>query len=33
MAPIDPEVAGTLLGVLVGFADSERISVCPARRA
>lgn len=33
MAPIDPEVAGTLLGVLVGFADSERIPVCPARRA
>jgi hypothetical protein len=33
MAPIDPEVAGTLLGVLVGFADSERIPVCSARRA
>jgi hypothetical protein len=33
MAPIEPEVAGTLLGVLVGFADSERIPVCPARRA
>lgn len=33
MAPIDPEVAGTLLGVLVGFADVERIPVCPARRA
>jgi hypothetical protein len=33
MAPIDPEIAGTLLGVLVGFADSERIPVCPARRA
>lgn len=32
MAPIDPEVAGTLLGVLVGFADSERIPVCSARR-
>jgi hypothetical protein len=33
MAPLDPEVAGTLLGVLVGFAESERIPVCPARRA
>ena len=33
MAPIDPEIAGTLLGVLVGFADSDRIPVCPARRA
>ena len=33
MAPIDPEVAGTLLGVLVGFADSDRLPVCPARRA
>ena len=33
MAPIDPEIAGTLLGVLVGFADSSRIPVCPARRA
>jgi len=33
MAPIDPEVAGTLLGVLVGFADSDRIPVCPARGA
>jgi hypothetical protein len=32
MAPIDPEVAGTLLGVLVGFADSEEIPLCPARR-
>jgi hypothetical protein len=32
MAPIDPEVAGTLLGVLIGFADSERIPVCPANR-
>jgi hypothetical protein len=32
MSPIDPEVAGTLLGALVGFADSERIPVCPARR-
>jgi len=33
MAPIDPEIAGTLLGVLVGFADSAQIPVCPARRA
>jgi len=33
MAPLDPEVAGTLLGVLVGFADSEQIPVCPVRRA
>ena len=31
MAPIDPEVAGTLLGVLVGFADSSRMPICPAR--
>jgi hypothetical protein len=33
MAPLDPEVAGTLLGVLAGFADAEQIPVCPARRA
>jgi len=32
MAPIDPEVAGTLIGLLVGFADSDRLPVCPARR-
>lgn len=32
MAPIDPEVAGTLIGLLVGFADSERMPVCPAPR-
>lgn len=31
MAPIDPEVAGTLIGLLVGFADSEHLPVCPAR--
>ena len=33
MAPIDPEVAGTLIGLLVGFADSDKLPVCPARRA
>ena len=33
LAPIDPEVAGTLIGLLVGFADSEKLPVCPARRA
>lgn len=33
MAPIDPEVAGNLIGLLVGFADSEKLPVCPARRA
>jgi len=32
MAPIDPEVAGSLIGLLVGFADSDRLPVCPARR-
>jgi hypothetical protein len=32
VAPIDPEVAGTLLGLLVGFADSDKLPVCPARR-
>ena len=31
MAPIDPEVAGTLIGLLVGFADSDRLPVCSAR--
>lgn len=33
MAPIDPEVAGTLIGLLVGFADTEKLPVCPAQRA
>jgi hypothetical protein len=33
MAPIDPEVAGTLIGLLVGFTDSDRLPVCPARSA
>lgn len=33
MAPIDPEVAGTLIGLLVGFADSDRLPVCAAGRA
>jgi hypothetical protein len=32
-APIDPEVAGTLLGVAAGLADPEQMPVCPARRA
>ena len=32
-APIDPEVAGTLLGAAVGLADPEQMPVCPARRA
>jgi hypothetical protein len=30
MAPIDPEVAGTLLGLLVGFAGSDRVPICAA---
>jgi len=33
MAPIDPEVAGTLIGLLVGFTDSDKLPVCPARSA
>jgi hypothetical protein len=33
MAPIDPQVAGTLLGLLVGFVDSDRLPVCPAPRS
>ena len=33
MAPIDPEVAGTLIGLLVGFADPEQMPVCQAGRA
>ncbi|HLV06870.1 MAG TPA: hypothetical protein VKY80_04280 [Croceibacterium sp.] len=33
MAPIDPDVAGNLIGLLVGFADSETLPVCPERRA
>ena len=33
MAPIDPEVAGALIGLLVGFADSDRLPVCPVRGA
>jgi hypothetical protein len=33
MAPIDPEVAGTLLGLLVGFAGSDRLPVCPVGRS
>jgi len=32
-SPVDPEVAGTLLGVAVGLADPEQMPVCPARRA
>jgi len=32
LAPIEPEVAGSLLGALVGFVESERLSVCPASR-
>lgn len=32
MAPIDPEVAGTLLGVLAGFAASDWLPVCPDPR-
>jgi hypothetical protein len=32
MAPIEPEVAGTLLGLLVGFVDSDRLPICPTAR-
>ena len=32
-SPIDPEVAGTLLGAVAGLVDPEQMPVCPARRA
>lgn len=32
-APIDPEVAGTLLGVIAGIVNPERLPVCPAGRS
>ena len=31
MAPIDPNIAGTLLGVLIGFAAPEDQPICPRR--
>jgi hypothetical protein len=31
MAPIDPEVAGGMLGAIVGLVDPERMPVCPRR--
>jgi hypothetical protein len=31
MAPIDPEVAGGVLGAIVGLVDPERMPVCPRR--
>lgn len=31
MAPIDPEVAGGMLGAIVGLVDHERLPVCPRR--
>jgi hypothetical protein len=33
MAPIDPEVAGTLLGLAAGLAAPEDQPICPARRS
>ena len=32
-APIDPEMAGGLLGALVGLADPDEIPLCPFRRS
>lgn len=32
-APIDPEVAGTLLGVVAGIVDPEQLPICPVRRS
>ena len=32
-APIDPEVAGSILGVIAGIVDPDQMPVCPARRA
>lgn len=32
-APIDPEVAGTLLGVVVGIVNPEQLPVCAAARS
>lgn len=32
-APIDPEVAGTLLGVVAGIVDPEQLPICPVRPA
>jgi hypothetical protein len=31
MAPIDPEVAGGVLGAIVGLVDPDRMPVCPRR--
>ncbi|HYD25793.1 MAG TPA: hypothetical protein VEB68_13460 [Croceibacterium sp.] len=32
-APIDPEVAGTLIGVIIGLVAPEDPPICPARRS
>ena len=32
-APIDPEVAGTLLGVVAGIVNPDQLPVCPVRRS
>jgi hypothetical protein len=31
MAPIDPEVAGGVLGAIVGLVDPDEMSICPRR--
>jgi len=31
LAPIEPEVAGGLIGALVGLVDPDKLSVCPRR--
>ena len=31
LAPVEPEVAGGLIGALVGLADSDKMPVCPRR--
>lgn len=31
-APIDPEIAGTLLGVVAGVVNPEQVPICPGRR-
>lgn len=31
VAPVDPEVAGGLIGAIVGLADSDKMPVCPRR--
>ena len=31
MAPIDPEVAGGVLGAIIGLVDHDELPVCPRR--